>query len=213
MFKEGVDSAASVPVSAKLPSDWEQQRLHVLHATGLLDGGASEGFDRITRMAQQMFGVLRDIPAALAHGEFRLVYQPKLDLRTLRYAGVEALIRWQHPRHGNTAPMEFIPLAENTPLIHLVTEWVLHTALAQLATWQQQGLALAVAVNVSARNLEHPGFLRMLRTGLLPVAPAGARRSAGLHPHTRRPVRTRTHAADGLTFFFIRGDARCDFPI
>jgi EAL domain-containing protein (putative c-di-GMP-specific phosphodiesterase class I)/GGDEF domain-containing protein len=112
---------------------------------------------------RRAYAMLRDIPAALAHGELRLVYQPKLDLRTLKYAGVEALIRWQHPRHGNIAPVEFIPLAENTPIIHLITEWVLHTALAQLATWQRQGLALAVAVNVSARNLEHPGFLRMLR--------------------------------------------------
>ncbi len=117
----------------------------------------------IDRRDRRAYAMLRDIPRAMADGEMRLVYQPKLNLRTRRYTGVEALLRWQHAKHGNLPPGEFIPLAENSPLIHLVTEWVLHTALAQLAVWKRRGLALSMAVNVSARNLEHPDFLRILR--------------------------------------------------
>ena len=112
---------------------------------------------------RRSYGLLRDLQRAMGAGEFFLVYQPKLDTATLRYTGVEALIRWNHPGFGLVAPFEFIPMVEATALIHLLTEWVLHTALAQLAHWDAEGgTALCMAVNVSARNLEHPGFLRML---------------------------------------------------
>ncbi|KQM79545.1 bifunctional diguanylate cyclase/phosphodiesterase [Xylophilus sp. Leaf220] len=112
---------------------------------------------------RRSYGLLRDLQRAMGEGEFFLVYQPKLDTASLRYTGVEALIRWNHRSFGLVSPFEFIPMVEGTALIHLLTEWVLHTALAQLARWDAEGgPALGMAVNVSARNLEHPGFLRML---------------------------------------------------
>ncbi|WP_175488312.1 sensor domain-containing phosphodiesterase [Oryzisolibacter propanilivorax] len=112
---------------------------------------------------QRAYALLHSIPAALAAGEFRLVYQPKLNLRSGRFSGVEALARWRSAQHGDVSPAEFVALIESTALIHEFTEWVLHQALAQLAAWRAQGLELTMAVNVSARNLEHPHFLRMLR--------------------------------------------------
>lgn len=112
---------------------------------------------------KRAFGLLRAIPVGLAHGEFRLVYQPKMDLHTARISGVEALTRWRHPSFGDVSPAEFVGLMERTTLIHDFTEWVLHKALEQQAAWRAQGIDLTVAVNVSARNLEHPLFLRMLR--------------------------------------------------
>jgi len=127
-------------------------------------GWFTEDTDADSRRA---FALLQDIPRGLAEGEFRLVYQPKMDLATRLYTGVEALIRWQHPQRGALSPAEFIPLVEGSRLIHLVTEWVLHTALAQLAAWRRQGVAVTMAVNVSARNLEHPDFLRMLENACL----------------------------------------------
>lgn len=113
--------------------------------------------------SRRAYALLQDVPRGLAEGEFRLVYQPKMDLATRLYDGVEALIRWRHPHLGELSPAEFIPLVESSRLIHLLTEWVVHTALAQLAAWEAEGISVTMAVNVSAKNLEHPDFLKVLQ--------------------------------------------------
>ncbi|RYF75592.1 MAG: GGDEF domain-containing protein [Comamonadaceae bacterium] len=108
---------------------------------------------------RRKYAILRDMPIGLANGDFRLVYQPKFNVKAGRYLGAEALLRWRHPRHGEMSPAEFIPLAETTSLIHPLTDWVLETALTQLRQWHAEGLEITVAVNVSARNLERSGFV------------------------------------------------------
>jgi len=118
------------------------------------------------RHHQRSYSLLRAIPHAMSHGEFSLVYQPQLDRNSLGFRCAEALLRWTHPKLGNIPPGEFIPLVENTSLIHPVTEWVLHTALAQLKEWENQGLTMSVAINISARNLEDPDFIRVLQNAL-----------------------------------------------
>ena len=115
------------------------------------------------RHHQRSYSLLRAIPHAMSHGEFSLVYQPQLDRNSLGFRCAEALLRWTHPTLGNIPPGEFIPLVENTSLIHPVTEWVLHTALAQLKEWEDQGLTVSVAINISARNLEDHDFIRVLQ--------------------------------------------------
>jgi diguanylate cyclase (GGDEF)-like protein len=90
---------------------------------------------------------------AVEREEFLLHYQAKLDLKTGEIAGVEALLRWQHPELGVVAPAQFIPLAEETGLIVPIGKWVLKTACAQNVAWQHAGLPpLRMAVNVSARQ-------------------------------------------------------------
>lgn len=108
---------------------------------------------------QRAYGILRDIPRAIANNEFHLVFQPKLRVRSRVFEGAEALLRWNHPELGNIPPAEFIPLAENTTLIHDITKWVINAALKQLADLQAEGFSIAVAVNVSARNFERAQFL------------------------------------------------------
>ena len=83
-------------------------------------------------------------------------YQPKLDLRTGEVAGLEALLRWQHPTRGMIPPSEFIPLAEQTGLIHSLTRRVLRLVLSQLQEWRRGGWDIQVAVNLSALNLAEP---------------------------------------------------------
>jgi diguanylate cyclase (GGDEF)-like protein len=95
---------------------------------------------------------------AIDRGELRLFYQPKIDLNTKQVIGAESLVRWQHPTLGLIAPAKFIPVAEESDLIHQVGEWVLRTACEQLRVWQQEGVALQVGVNVSARQF-HKGNL------------------------------------------------------
>jgi predicted signal transduction protein with EAL and GGDEF domain len=85
-------------------------------------------------------------------------YQPKVDLRTGRVVGLEALLRWWHPVQGLVAPNEFIPVAEQTGLMHQLTARVLGLVASQIAVWQREGEVLPVAVNLSARNLLEPNL-------------------------------------------------------
>lgn len=90
---------------------------------------------------------------AIAGGELRNVYQPKVDVSTGMVVGVETLVRWQHPDDGVIYPDQFIPTAERHGLIDALTEVVLKGALAQARIWRDAGLDLVVAVNVSMDNL------------------------------------------------------------
>jgi diguanylate cyclase (GGDEF)-like protein len=109
---------------------------------------------------------LNRIDQALAHNEFVLYYQPKVNMRTGQVLGAEALIRWQHPDQGLLPPAMFLSVIEGDALAVDVGEWVIRTALAQLAQWQSMGLALGVSVNVGARQLQEPGFVAFLETAL-----------------------------------------------
>ncbi len=105
---------------------------------------------------------------AVERNEFLLHYQPKVDMRTGRITGVEALVRWQHPDMGMVPPAQFIPLAEETGLIAPIGDWVLRTACAEAQSWIAQGMsAIGVAVNLSARQFARdelaPSILRVLR--------------------------------------------------
>jgi diguanylate cyclase (GGDEF)-like protein/PAS domain S-box-containing protein len=106
-----------------------------------------------------------DLHRALTEQEFRVVYQPEVDLRTGHVTAVEALVRWHHPERGLVPPAEFIPLAEQTGLIAGIGAWVLDTALAQAVHWSASrfdGSSLAVWVNLSARQLGDPGLVDLV---------------------------------------------------
>jgi diguanylate cyclase len=95
---------------------------------------------------------------ALARDELVLHYQPKVRLADGEICGLEALVRWQHPQRGLLQPADFLPAAEQSGLIEPLTAWVLRQALIDQTGWTAIGQSWPVAVNVSARNLETPGF-------------------------------------------------------
>ena len=101
---------------------------------------------------------LLHIHHALQQQEFVLHYQPKVNMRTGQVIGAEALIRWQHPRQGLLAPGAFLSVVDNHPLGIAVGEWVIATAIAQMAAWHTQGLDLPVSVNIDAMQLQQDGF-------------------------------------------------------
>ena len=105
---------------------------------------------------------------ALEKDELRLFYQPKVETETGRITGAEALLRWRDPKLGQVPPYEFVPIAEESGLIHAVGEWVLRRALAQLRAWREMGLAesLTMMVNVSARQIESDGLREMVTKAL-----------------------------------------------
>ncbi|MGV9593981.1 cyclic Di-GMP phosphodiesterase RmdB [Streptomyces tendae] len=119
-------------------------------------------------------GLLGDLRRALDAHEVQLHYQPKVRFDG-QVAGLEALVRWVHPERGRVPPDEFIAIAESSGLMPHLTEYVLETALEQVARWRAQGLFVPVAVNVSPRDVHTPGFAgsvaaRLARHGV----PAGA---------------------------------------
>ncbi|HEY0846909.1 MAG TPA: EAL domain-containing protein [Noviherbaspirillum sp.] len=95
---------------------------------------------------------------AVERGEFMLMYQPQADVISGRIHGTEALIRWRHPEYGMISPVQFIPLAEETGMIVQIGEWILRTACAQAKQWEEAGVPMRVAVNLSARQF-HQGDL------------------------------------------------------
>jgi diguanylate cyclase (GGDEF)-like protein/PAS domain S-box-containing protein len=114
-----------------------------------------------------------ELRRAIHSGQLALFYQPKIDIRTARVSGAEALLRWRHPERGMIPPDEFIGLAESTGLIKPLTAWVLLAAMQQSVAWRRQGLRIAIAVNVSPSNLREPDFLEQIsgmqaRTGVDP---------------------------------------------
>jgi EAL domain-containing protein (putative c-di-GMP-specific phosphodiesterase class I) len=99
-----------------------------------------------------------ELSTALAENQFFLLYQPIYDLSTRKVAGLEALIRWQHPAQGVLRPDAFIPLAEETGLIVPIGRFVLEEACARAAAWQVAGHRVGVSVKVSAHQLDRDGF-------------------------------------------------------
>jgi histidine ammonia-lyase len=117
-------------------------------------------------LAPGRLALVADLRRALETRELILHYQPKVEMRSGRVSGVEALLRWDHPQRGLIPPDEFIPIAEKTDLIKPLTLYVLDEALRQCHCWEQLGYALSVAVNVSTRNLIEADFAGVV-AGLL----------------------------------------------
>jgi diguanylate cyclase (GGDEF)-like protein/PAS domain S-box-containing protein len=101
----------------------------------------------------QQLELLADLRQCISHDELILHYQPKIDLETQKVSGVEALLRWQHPRRGLLMPGSFMSEVESTDLIAPITKWILNEALRRQQIWREQGIDLIVAVNISARSL------------------------------------------------------------
>ncbi|MDO8449189.1 MAG: EAL domain-containing protein, partial [Rhodoferax sp.] len=119
-----------------------------------------------------------ELQRAVERDELVVHYQPSVILSSQKIAGVEALVRWQHPTRGLVAPNDFVPIAEKTGLIHPIGRWVLREACAQVRSWQVQYPSdppLAVAVNVSSRQVHQPGLVKIV---------AEALRDSGLPPET-----------------------------
>ncbi|MDD0837000.1 EAL domain-containing protein [Curvibacter sp. HBC61] len=104
---------------------------------------------------------------ALANQEMSVHYQPRVDARSLNVVGLEALLRWHHPVLGAVSPARFIPVAEETGLIHPIGQWVIQQACEQIDRWRRAGLPpMVVSVNLSAAQMNDPGLVGHLQSCL-----------------------------------------------
>ncbi len=106
------------------------------------------------------------IKNALKNNEFILHYQPQVDPLLKTIVGVEALIRWKHPLRGMVPPSEFISVAESSGLIVHLGEWIIHEACRQAALWQEKGMGVCVAVNISAVQFKRSDLKRVIKDAL-----------------------------------------------
>ena len=119
--------------------------------------------EAMNALASERLARESDLRRAVAEGQLRLYYQPKVDAGTGRILGAEALVRWQHPERGLVPPAEFIPLAEESGLILPLTDWVIETACADLRQRRDAGLRIVpVSVNLAAPSFVHDGLLAQL---------------------------------------------------
>ena len=110
------------------------------------------------RLSVERLSMMSDLRRAVEQNELVLYFQPQRDLRDPTQLSVEVLLRWQHPVRGMVPPDAFIPFAEQTGYISVITEWVLDRALSQAREWRVGGLDACVAVNISTRDLITPSF-------------------------------------------------------
>ena len=106
--------------------------------------------------------MMSDLRQAITQNQLSLYYQPKINLKTNRCVGVEALVRWNHPEKGQILPDAFIGDAEKSGAIKSLTQWVLTTAIEQSAVWNKKGYCIDMSVNISARDFQDPDLLKLI---------------------------------------------------
>jgi diguanylate cyclase (GGDEF)-like protein len=133
-----------------------------------LGGGAAyAAFDPTMAVdMREQSELLHDLRLALERGQLRLMYQPKIDARSLQVTAAEALLRWEHPQRGMISPAVFIPLAERHGLIRKIGAWVIGEACRQAGVWRAQGLRMRVAVNLSGHQLRQDDLVELIESHL-----------------------------------------------
>ena len=114
---------------------------------------------KLNELARERFTVETELRRALERDEFVLHYQPKVNIVTGKFSGMEALIRWQHPVRGLVAPDSFISIAEESGLLTPISKWIIRTVCRQLRFWREQGVGtVSAAINLSASFFQHADF-------------------------------------------------------
>lgn len=156
---------------ATFPQDGENEHDLMKAADAAMYSAKNAGKQRYSYYRPEMTALalkrLQDeqlLREAIEKQQFVLFYQPQVNTTTGIVTGIEALLRWQHPRRGLVGPLEFIPLAENLGLIKKIGNWVIKTACEQLMQWHQTGMPmLQVAVNISSLHFRDPQLVEMVR--------------------------------------------------
>jgi diguanylate cyclase (GGDEF)-like protein len=173
LYDEECRVTASIGISI-YPEDGTDEQTLMKNADTAMYYAKAEGKNNyrfyssdIHMQTSERMGIEKNLRFALDRRELSLHYQAKVDVRTGAITGVEALLRWNSPVLGSVAPLQFIPIAEETGMILPIGQWVLQTACAQNVAWQKQGLpAICMAVNLSLRQLMDNQLIADIRTVL-----------------------------------------------
>ena len=169
----GRDVAVSGSIGiAMYPEDGALSKL-MAHADAAMNaskrtGGSTYCFfePRMVEGAREQVELLRDLRRAIEQGELELYYQPKIHAPSGQITGVEALMRWHHPKRGMVGPMVFIPIAERFGLIGALGNWIIEDACRQIREWRDEGLRMRVAINLSVQQLRQPDLVKRITDAL-----------------------------------------------
>jgi diguanylate cyclase (GGDEF)-like protein len=166
-----IDAGAAVGI-AHYPQHSDDIDTLLSHAMIAIDVGLHQG-DRVTEYSDDInpynarrLTLMGDLRKAVTEDTLELYFQPQVCCKKNKVTAVEALLRWNHSQHGFIPPDEFIPIAEKTGTINMVTEWVLDKAVEKVAELNSRGYVIAVAVNISAVNLKEKHFPVMVKSVL-----------------------------------------------
>jgi diguanylate cyclase (GGDEF)-like protein len=171
----GIDVHTSPSIGVAIyPADGASIEALLAHADAAMYSAKQRGRGNVQRYeagmqagTEDLVQLESDLHAAIAHGQFQLYYQPKVDTQTGEVRSAEALIRWVHPRRGVISPGEFIPLAEECGLIGVIGQWVIQEACRQAKAWQDDGVpSLRVSVNLSASQFRDSALVDNIRRAL-----------------------------------------------
>lgn len=162
---DATDLSVSVGIAMETIAGGQRSRL-LTQATAALEEAKDLGRNRFTvfdvqigASAAEVELMVSDLRRALREGQFFLMYQPKLDVQSGRVVGMEALLRWDHPEHGQVPPDHFVPLAEKTGMIVDIGRWVLDEACRQMQVWQNERVIdWPVSVNASVFQINSASF-------------------------------------------------------
>jgi diguanylate cyclase (GGDEF)-like protein/PAS domain S-box-containing protein len=168
----GTDTEVSISASIGVaigPHDGEDPDVLLRHADQAMLMAKQSGRNRFALFdtgqelrTRTLYQITANVEKGLAAGEFRLFYQPKVNMRLGTIVGAEALIRWQHPEDGLLQPASFLPYIEGSPVAIRLGHWVLAEAMAQMSRWAAEGLLLPVSVNISGHHLQDGDFAQHL---------------------------------------------------
>ncbi|WP_416394854.1 EAL domain-containing protein [Allohahella sp. A8] len=161
-----VAGVAACPVHADRMEPLLQKAQIAVDASSRMNHALTLFSEEINPYNERRLSLAGDLRKAIADNTLTLAFQPKITASSSKIDSIEALLRWHHPQHGFIGPDEFIPVAEQTGIIHWLTDWVLKTALQSLAVLHGQGFDLKVAVNISAVNLRERDFAARLAKAL-----------------------------------------------
>jgi diguanylate cyclase (GGDEF)-like protein/PAS domain S-box-containing protein len=152
---------------AVFPDDGDNIETLIKHADIAMYHAKDQGRNDYKFFTQDMhksftgrLAIENEMRHAMEKQEFEVFYQPQIAVQSQRIRGMEALIRWNHPTRGLVAPNDFIPIAEASGLITPISEWVMSAACQQAKLWRESALPnVTMAINLSARQIEHPQFV------------------------------------------------------
>jgi EAL domain-containing protein (putative c-di-GMP-specific phosphodiesterase class I) len=155
MYPDDANSETNLLLHAQLAA--ERSSRHRT-ASGFFEAKQDNKLAAQRKDSRELMSLQSDLNRAIADRQLFLVYQPKLDLQTGLFTGVEALIRWQHPKKGLVSPDQFIPMAEENGLMQSITEWVLTEGAGFAKKFCARRPEMCVALNIAAQDIERTGF-------------------------------------------------------
>ncbi len=168
---ESIELKPSIGISSSEDSEHNGQLIYenalIAMQRSYSEGSYCVAFEREFReQMKRDWDLKKDIESAIRDNQFELYFQPKVELKSMKVSGAEALIRWNHPSHGLITPHNFIPLSEQSGQIQIITSWVVKSAIQHLSTILKENPQFNLSVNISVNNLNSPDLVYLLQDTL-----------------------------------------------